>query len=286
MLSMIRASLTVLAIGTAHGHAAVSQQGSQGSVSYTIVSGHSELVVTAHKSGLFSFLAGHEHGIIPTAWAGELCIDSADITRSSLAISVPAESLVIDSPQARRLAGLDPQNGPGPEDRAKIQQKMLGPEVLDAQRYSEIRFQSRTVAVSVDDSTRLRITGTFELHGRSDTVMVPVTLSRPLGDSLRARGSFQFRQTRFGIEPESVAGLVNVKDEMTLRFDVLAVRERESCRGAGSGAGGKAQASQRRTARVTLWPPNPKELERATSTLRSTFRLGAESRSHSGSGVT
>ncbi|HEU4680816.1 MAG TPA: YceI family protein [Gemmatimonadales bacterium] len=234
-MNRVRVLLAVLALTTVSGGAAASQQPPQPTLSYTILPDQSELVVTAHKSGLFSFLAGHEHGIVPTAWAGRICIDSADITRSSLAISVPAESLVIDSPEARRLAGLDPQGGPGPDDRAKIQQKMLGPEVLDTERYPEIGFQSEGVAVSVDDSTRLRLTGSFELHGRADTVRVPVTLSRPIGDSLRARGQFQFRQTRFGIEPESVAGLVNVKDEMTLRFDVVAVREPGSCRGVGAG---------------------------------------------------
>src|SRR5690349_17486621 len=39
------------------------------------------------------------------------------------------------------------------------------------------------------------------------------------------------------------------------------------------------------TASVTLWPPKPNEFERATSTLRSTFLLGAQFRSQSGSGV-
>ena len=45
------------------------------------------------------------------------------------------------------------------------------------------------------------------------------------------------------------------------------------------------QGSNRRTARVTLWPPNPNELESATSTVRSTIWLGAQSRSHWGSGL-
>ncbi len=44
-------------------------------------------------------------------------------------------------------------------------------------------------------------------------------------------------------------------------------------------------SSHLRTARVTLWPPKPNELESATSTFRSTLWLGAQSRSHSGSGL-
>jgi polyisoprenoid-binding protein YceI len=230
-----RVLLMVLALATVSPGRAASQQESRPTLGYRLLPRKSDLVITAHKSGLFSFIAGHEHGIVPTAWSGTICIDSTDITRSALAISVPADSLVIDSPDARRLAGLDPRGGPGPEDRAKIQQKMLGPEVLDARRYPEIGFQAEEVAVSVDDSTRLRVTGRFELHGRTDTIRVPVSLSRPVGDTLRARGQFQFRQTRFGIEPESVAGVVNVKDEMTLRFDVVAVREPASCPGVQAG---------------------------------------------------
>src|ERR1044071_1147295 len=41
----------------------------------------------------------------------------------------------------------------------------------------------------------------------------------------------------------------------------------------------------RRTASVTLWPPNPKEFDSATLTGRCTALLGAESRSQAGSGV-
>lgn len=200
-----------------------------GTTAYAVEPGTSQLVVIAHKSGLFSFLAGHEHGVIPTTWSGRVCVDTTDLTRSSLAITVPAESLVIDTPEARGLAGLDPQGGPGTEDRAKIQRKMLGPEVLDAQRHPEIRFRSTDVAISVEDSTRLRVTGTLELHGQVDTVVVPFRLARPAGERLRSSGSFQFKQTRFGIQPESVAGLVNVKDEMTVRFDLVARRTGGGC---------------------------------------------------------
>src|SRR5216117_940900 len=39
------------------------------------------------------------------------------------------------------------------------------------------------------------------------------------------------------------------------------------------------------TASVTLWPPNPNELDSATFTCRSTAWFGAESRSHAGSGL-
>src|SRR6266702_2941914 len=41
----------------------------------------------------------------------------------------------------------------------------------------------------------------------------------------------------------------------------------------------------RRTASVTLWPPNPNEFDSASSTGRFTALLGAESRSQAGSGV-
>src|SRR5437879_4402388 len=46
-----------------------------------------------------------------------------------------------------------------------------------------------------------------------------------------------------------------------------------------------AHHAARRMASVTLWPPNPNEFDRATSTWRFTALLGAESRSQAGSGV-
>src|SRR3989442_7814510 len=65
--------------------------------------------------------------------------------------------------------------------------------------------------------------------------------------------------------------------------------------GFGDGGGGEATPqlairnpqfhAARRTASVTLWPPNPNEFDSASSTGRFTALLGAESRSQAGSGV-
>ncbi len=52
----------------------------------------------------------------------------------------------------------------------------------------------------------------------------------------------------------------------------------------GSRAATASHPFHRRTARVTLWPPKPKELERATSNSAARGRFGTQSRSHAGSG--
>ena len=44
------------------------------------------------------------------------------------------------------------------------------------------------------------------------------------GDDLRAQGQARLRQTSFGIQPISVAGLVKVKDELLVEVDVVARR--------------------------------------------------------------
>jgi polyisoprenoid-binding protein YceI len=63
--------------------------------------------------------------------------------------------------------------------------------------------------------------GTLHARGASAEVEVPVELSGD-GERMTFRGEAEVRQTALGMEPESVAGVVNVADEVTLHFDLVA----------------------------------------------------------------
>ena len=56
------------------------------------------------------------------------------------------------------------------------------------------------------------VRGDLTLHG----------VSREVLDSIRATGTTKVRQTAFGIKPISVAGVVNVKDELEIAWTVVA----------------------------------------------------------------
>ena len=127
---------------------------------------------------------------------------------------------MIDSEEARQKAGLG--SGPSASDVQKIQQRMLGPEVLDAQRYPRIQFT--TMSVENSGPGDLRVTGNFELHGRTKQVTVPVRYKHFETGGFGFYGDLKIRQTDFGLEPQTVAGrTVKVKDEVTIRFQVTIV---------------------------------------------------------------
>jgi polyisoprenoid-binding protein YceI len=113
---------------------------------------------------------------------------------------------------ANRLRVLDP-DAPA-KDREEVQARMLGPDVLDADRFPTIRFRSTKVEPLGQD--RWMVRGDLELHGQSRPVALQVKLEKA-----RYTGSATVRQTDFGIQPISIAGgAVKVKDEVTIQFDI------------------------------------------------------------------
>jgi len=158
----------------------------------------SVITIHAQKSGLFSGFA-HNHVI------------SAPIARGSVNSQRMAAELVV---VVKDMKVIDREASE--KDRAEIQTTMLGPKVLDAERYPEIRFISSKIEAS--GAQRFRVTGTLQLHGTSRELSFEMT-----GGPDHYQGKSKLKQTDFGIQPVSVAGgTVKVKDELELEFDVSA----------------------------------------------------------------
>ncbi len=159
--------------------------------------GQSEITLHVFRSGLFSF-AGDNHEI------------RAPIVTGTLDERARSIELRID---ARQLKVLDP--GLSPDKRAEVQQRMLGPEVLDAAHYPDIVFHS--TQVRSDRPDHLVITGLLTVRNRTEPVSLDATLNHG-----SYRGSGKLKQTAFGIKPISIAGgTVKVKDEIKLDFVVV-----------------------------------------------------------------
>jgi polyisoprenoid-binding protein YceI len=171
------------------------------------------------KSGLFS-AAGHQHAILAMEWSVDPSINTSDLTNSSVTITIPISSLVIDSAEARHLASLGP--GPKAEDIRKIQDRMLGPEVPDTEKYRSIQF--KTTSVEKTGAAELRLTGQLVIHGQTHQVIVPVRYTRGNRGDFEFSGQFAIRQTDYEIQPESAGlGTVNVKNEVQIRFHISMV---------------------------------------------------------------
>jgi len=189
----------------------------QGSNSkYQVQQANSWLLAITDKTGLFSF-AAHKHAVLATRWSARLTVHPEDPETSNATVTVPVSSLVIDSKEARQMAALG--SGPSADDIRTIQERMLGPEVLDAKCYPEIQFT--TTAIEKVGADQLRVTGKFQMHGHTRTVIIPVHYERAGNSGFIVQGEFGIRQTDFGMKPESVAGgTVQVKDEVSVRFRV------------------------------------------------------------------
>jgi polyisoprenoid-binding protein YceI len=160
--------------------------------------GYSTISIHVHKSGLFSAL-GHNHEIsAPVAKA------DIDAKAMSAVILVHAADLkVVDTDLSDK-------------DRASVQQTMLGPKVLNAEKSPDIRFGSSKIEQT--SPQHFRVTGNLELHGVKKEITFEMT-----GGPQEYKGTAKLKQTDFGIEPVSAGGgSVKVKDEIELEMDIYA----------------------------------------------------------------
>ncbi len=180
----------------------------------------SSIVAKLKKGGLLRFL-GHEHGVVPGEWSAEVVFDPDDSRRSRIVVQIEAASLIIDTPAARELAGVDP-DGPNDEDVAEIRAKMLSDEQLDVVAFPTIRFEATRLGL-VDDG--LELYGELTIHGVTREVDVETQL-RLEGDAWVVRGAFAIEQKDFGIEPVSIGGVVKVANEIEITFEIYAAPSR------------------------------------------------------------
>jgi len=158
----------------------------------------STVTVRVYKTGLFSAFA-HDHEI------------SAPIQQGSF---VEGKAAVEFSVDARKMKVVD--KDVSDSDRAKIQATMLGPTVLDSEKFPEIRFHSTQVEPRGEG--KWLVHGDLTIHGQTKPVAVNVE-----GKNGHYRGRAELKQTDFGITPVSIGGgAVKVKNELRVEFDVAA----------------------------------------------------------------
>lgn len=156
----------------------------------------SKMTVYVYKRGMFSFLADNHEIEAPIAGG------SYDAAARAVEVHVKAAALKV----------LDPSLAP--DRRAKVQAAMVGPQVLDVDKYPDIEFQSTAIAES---GRNLKITGDLSLHGQTH----PIVISAQEVDATHYTGSATIRQTEFGITPIKVAGgAVSVQDDVKVEFQV------------------------------------------------------------------
>lgn len=157
----------------------------------------SVLTVRVYKTGLFSAFA-HDHEI------------RAPIKNGVLDEDKNAVEFTVDS---RSLRVLDPKDSDS--ERTDIQNTMLGPKVLDSEKFPEIRF--RSVSVGEAGEGKWIVRGDLTLHGQTHQLKLDVQ-----GNDAHYTGVVVLSQKEFGITPISLAGgSVRVKDELRIEFEIF-----------------------------------------------------------------
>lgn len=191
-------------------HSAINPLPEGATVRYVLVAKESTFMVQAFATGLLSAFA-HSPRIAIRNFEGqaEFTASATRLENAHLHLRIPADSLeVIDDVSE--------------SDREEINRRIRD-EVLETDGFPEIVYETSKVTGSGNGNRYwLALNGELTLRGipRAMPVSARVIVN---GNSLRATGDFQVRQSDFGIPPvTAAAGTIRLKDEVKCTFDILA----------------------------------------------------------------
>ena len=188
-----------------------------GAEHYVVQAGLSDVRLLVYRAGaLASF--GHDHVIQAKDITGDVYL-AKDFQTSGFSLTLPVVGFVVDDPAARSVEGPDFAKQPSAAAIDGTRKNMLGPDVLDAARYSEVRIRSvKLLGPDWGPDATVRI----ELHGVARDVTVPIAVQRD-SNGLSINGAFDLKQSDFGITPFSaLGGGLQVADTLRVRFHLMA----------------------------------------------------------------
>lgn len=209
-----------------------------GIAAYHIDAAQSSLRVLVYRAGPMAQF-GHNHVILNRALGG--WVGTADDARSaSFSLRMTAADFIIDDADARREEGPDFSADVPGDAKAGTRRNMLSLAVLDADRFPAITV--RSIAIARVPSLSQPVPGAHAppagkelpgmllaklavvVAGHESTFVVPFSLTRSEG-RIAASGTVVLRQSAMGLVPLRVlAGALQVKDEITVKFNLVAVK--------------------------------------------------------------
>jgi len=161
---------------------------------------------------------GHAHGV-----EGRLRSGNVMMNNNHLGVLVfDMKSFDADTPTGRKVFGLADDIDPG--TRKKVNENMLGAEILDANKYPEAKLENVKLTATGKISDRKLpeyvMEGDFTLHSTTRKISAICDFEEKNGWN-HLRGKFRIRQTDYGIKPYTRAlGAVGIKDELLIFGDL------------------------------------------------------------------
>ncbi|MET9967645.1 YceI family protein [Streptomyces sp. NPDC006356] len=174
------------------------------------------LLIKTSRAGL-GRKAGHDLTIEATRWSGEAVVVADDPGRSSVTVTVEAESLTVQE----GTGGLKPLTD---ADKAEIKRTLEGEALLHTAQHSTITFHSTRITGTLES---FEITGELTIKGRTH----PVTLPGGSDGGGMVCGWTTVTQSTWGIKPYTAfLGALKLADDVRIEY---AVRELEPASGPG-----------------------------------------------------
>jgi len=186
---------------------------------YRVEPARSDLRILVYRAGPVAHL-GHNHVVEARALEGWVEL-ARELEHSDFWLRIPVSELVVDDPATRERSGPEFAAPIDPEGIAGTRANMLGPQVLDAAQWPEIRLEghlkrgpidapSWDVAIGIRDVTRRR--------------QIPVEVRALADGAMLVSGRFGVPQTDFGMTPvTALDGGLRVRDRVDLAFSLVAV---------------------------------------------------------------
>jgi polyisoprenoid-binding protein YceI len=185
--------------------------------SYRIAPAESSLRILVYRGGTMARL-GHNHVISSADLKGQIW-RGATAESSGLEIDVPVNTLIVDDNAARAEEGEDFPLNVSEDAKAGTKANMLRPTLLDGERYPEISIRAIRITGSASSPD---VVASMRIKDQTREIRLPVMLSEADG-ALVVQGSFDIRQSDFGITPLSIAmGALTVQDTVKIKFRLVA----------------------------------------------------------------
>ncbi len=190
---------------------------------YRVVPARSRLIILVYRAGALAAL-GHNHIIACRCVSGTFDVPH-DVLATTFTLSIAVGQFTVDDARLRAAehSAAFPPDVPQSARRG-TRHNMLSAAVLDAQAFPDIEIRSaglQRAPARTGSEVRARVQ--IGLRGQTHLITLPVHY-RLSGDELAARGVFSLEQTSLGLKPFSVLlGALRVKNQLTVRFDLVAV---------------------------------------------------------------
>jgi polyisoprenoid-binding protein YceI len=176
-------------------------------VRYRIDAPASRLLVRTFTSGVLSAF-GHNPSFVLGDVRGDLALEPDDLPTATCRLVIKADSLTLTE---------DVNDA----DRREIERRTQQ-EVLESATYPEIIYECRQGTAVAHGPMQLTLKGDLTLHGVTRPELVSTRLFLT-GDTIRAQGEASVRQSDYGIKlVTAVGGMLRMKDEVKLTFDIVA----------------------------------------------------------------